>query len=127
MPKIFNKNYLVRKSSLYKMLSKICTVVSDDCLLHETACNTKCIGKLVLIIVITCITQIEPFITPWPKIQNNSSKNGRALAAGSVATRDETEGTINWQTDLFSFPFKQEANEGILNTLKLNFGSRIKM
>ena len=33
------------------MLSKICTVVSDDCLLHETACNTKCIGKLVLIIV----------------------------------------------------------------------------
>ena len=43
--------HLVKKSNLYKMLSKICTVVSDDCLLHETACNTKCIGKLVLIIV----------------------------------------------------------------------------
>ena len=44
-------DHLVRKSGLYKMLSKICTVVSDDCLLHETACNTKCTGKLVLIIV----------------------------------------------------------------------------
>ena len=43
--------HLVKKSNSYKMLSKICTVVSDDCLLHETACNTKCIGKLVLIIV----------------------------------------------------------------------------
>ena len=29
------------------MLSKICTVVSDDCLLHQTACNTKYTGKLV--------------------------------------------------------------------------------
>ena len=40
-------DHLVRKSGLYKMLSKICTVVSDDCLLHQTACNTKYTGKLV--------------------------------------------------------------------------------
>ena len=39
------------------MLSKICKIVSDDCLLHETAGNTKCIGKLVLIIVILFIVR----------------------------------------------------------------------
>ena len=53
--------HLVKKSNLYKMLSKICTVVSDDCLLHETACNTKCIGKLVLIIVKVKCLELELF------------------------------------------------------------------
>ena len=42
-------------------------MVSDDCLLHETACNTKCIGKLVLIVNIDIL--IFTLVCPFPFIK----------------------------------------------------------
>ena len=44
-----------------------------------------------------------------------------------VQSSEGMEDTINWRMDLFAYPFKQQANEGIFNTLYLNFGSQIKM
>ena len=47
--------------------------------------------------------------------------------SSTITTREGKEGTFNWRTDFFADTFKQQANEEIVNTLSLTFGSQIKM